>query len=209
MEVGVSHSLVGEELHLWRGNHHVLRGIDVQLKSSQVLELRGANGAGKTSLLRTLAGLTWPEQGRVLWNNADVHADLPLYHQDMVYLGHDSPLKGDLSATENLHYWVGLRRRINKAQVTAVLEQVEALTYAERPVRFLSAGQRRRVALAGVILMDVSLWLLDEPTTHLDQNGEQLVARLINLHLSSGGMVVTALHQQLGLNAATVYELTV
>jgi heme exporter protein A len=186
-----------ENLHVWRGERHVLRGVHFALAPGACLEVSGANGAGKTSLLRTLCGLTYPEEGRVLWDGQDVRGDLAAFHRLLAYLGHEPPLKADLSARENLRYWIGIRRRIRAADLDAALARVGASPWCERLVRTLSAGQRRRVALAGLALLAVPLWLLDEPTTHLDAQGQGLVGELIGEQLARGGMVVAAVHHQL------------
>ncbi len=190
-------SLEVEDLHLWRGERHVLRGVHFTLEPGACLEVTGANGSGKTSLLRTLCGLMFPEEGRVLWNGANVRRDLPAFHAALAYLGHEPPLKADLSARENLRYWIGVRRRLDPPTLDAALARVGAGPWRERLVRTLSAGQRRRVALAGLALLAVPLWLLDEPTTNLDADGQQLVGSLISEQLARGGMVVAAVHQRL------------
>jgi len=189
-----------EDLHLWRGEQHVLRGVRFALQAGQCLEVTGANGSGKTSLLRTLCGLMYPEEGQVLWNGANVRADLRAFHAALVYLGHEPPLKADLSARENLRYWIGTRWRLAAPQLAAALERVGAGACSDRLVRTLSAGQRRRVALAALALLAVPLWVLDEPTTNLDAAGQQLVGSLLAEQLARGGMVVAAVHQ--GLPAA-------
>jgi heme exporter protein A len=186
-----------ENLHLWRGERHVLRGLHFGLARGACLEVCGANGSGKTTLLRTLCGLIYPEEGRVLWNGENVRRDLRAFHAALAYLGHDPPLKSDLTARENLHYWIGIRRHIPAAELTAALARVGALPFCERRVRTLSAGQRRRVALAGLALLAVPLWLLDEPTTNLDSEGRELVGDLIREQLARGGMVVAAVHHGL------------
>jgi heme exporter protein A len=190
-------SLEVEDLHLWRGERHVLRGVHFTLEPGTCLEVTGANGSGKTSLLRTICGLVYPEEGRVLWKGADVRRDLPAFHAALAYLGHEPPLKADLSARENLRYWIGVRRRLDPPTLDAALARVGAGPWRERLVRTLSAGQRRRVALAGLALLAVPLWLLDEPTTNLDAEGQQLVGGLISEQLARGGMVVAAVHQRL------------
>src|SRR5215472_1721346 len=129
-----------ENLHLWRGERHVLRGVQFALARGACLEVCGANGSGKTSLLRTLCGLMYPEEGRVLWNGADVRRDLPAFHTALAYLGHEPPLKADLTARENLRYWIGVRRRLAACELDAVLARVGAASLSERLVRTLSAG---------------------------------------------------------------------
>lgn len=186
-----------ENLHLWRGERHVLRDVRFSLARGTCLEVTGANGAGKTTLLRTICGLIFPEEGRVLWNGEDIRRDLPAFHASLAYLGHEPPLKADLTARENLRYWIGVRRRLDTDSLDAALARVGARSWSDRLVRTLSAGQRRRVALAGLALLLVPLWLLDEPTTNLDADGQQLVGSLIGEQLARGGMVVAAVHHSL------------
>ena len=186
-----------ENLHLWRGERHVLRGLEFSLARGACLQVKGPNGSGKTSLLRTLAALMYPEEGRVLWDGADVRRDLTAYHANLAYLGHEPPLKADLTAAENLRFWIGVRRRVDGAQLEAALARAGAGSCSGRLVRSLSAGQRRRVALAGLALLAVPLWLLDEPTTNLDAEGQQLVGSLIVEQLARGGTVIAAVHHDL------------
>ena len=138
--------------------------------------LTGKNGAGKTTLLRAIAGLLDPEEGQVSWRGAPARQARDAFHAELAYLGHEPPLKGDLSARENLKFSIGIRRAVTRAEIDAALKRTGAQPFADRAVRMLSAGQRRRVALAGVLLSGAVLWLLDEPTTNLDADGQQLVA---------------------------------
>jgi len=196
-----------ENLHLWRGERHVLRGVHFALTGGACLEVCGANGSGKTTLLRTLCGLIYPEEGRVLWNGENVRRDLRTFHAALAYLGHEPPLKSDLTARENLHYWIGIRRQLGAEELTGALARVGALPFCERQVRTLSAGQRRRVALAGIALLAVPLWLLDEPVTNLDAGGRDLVAELVSEQLARGGMVVAAVHHGLPPSVPNVTRL--
>jgi len=200
-------SLEVENLHLWRGERHVLRGVGFALAPGECLALRGANGAGKTSLLRTLAGLMYPEEGAVRWGGSDVRRDLRSFQASLAYLGHEPPLKADLTAQENLRYWIGTRRRVSEGEVRAGLARTGAESLGARLVRTLSAGQRRRVALAALTLCAVPLWLLDEPATNLDAEGQHLVGALISEQLARGGLTVAAVHHDLPVGDGAVRTL--
>jgi heme exporter protein A len=199
--------LEAENLHLWRGERHVLRGVGFTLAPGACLHVAGANGSGKTSLLRTVCGLLYPESGRVVWEGREVRDDLPAFQSSLLYVGHEAPLKADLSALENLRYWIGLRRRVARGLLATALERVGAGAWSARPVRTLSAGQRRRVALAALSLALVPLWLLDEPTTNLDTEGQRLVGTLIEEQLSRGGLVLAATHHELPVASGRVRRL--
>jgi heme exporter protein A len=184
-------------LHLWRGDRHVLRGVSFDGVAGQCVLLTGRNGAGKTSLIRVIVGLLEAEEGEVSWRGSPVRRLAHEFHAELAYLGHEPPLKGDLTARENLRFSVGIRRLVTAAEIDAALTRTGAQAFADRPVRTLSAGQRRRVALAGVLLANAVLWLLDEPTTNLDSDGQRLVADLIGEQLSRQGLVVAAVHHGL------------
>jgi heme exporter protein A len=194
-------------LHLWRGDRHVLRDVSFAAQPGQCVLLTGKNGAGKTTLLRAIAGLLDPEAGEVSWRGYSARGARDEFHSELAYLGHEPPLKGDLSGRENLRFAIGIRRNVTPAEIHAALERTGAPAFADRPVRSLSAGQRRRVALAGVLLTGAALWLLDEPTTNLDADGQRLVASLIDDQLGRGGIVVAAVHQVLDLSPDRVVSL--
>jgi heme exporter protein A len=192
--------LEGENVHLWRGDHHVLRGVRFRVKGGECLQLTGVNGAGKTTLLRTACGLAYPEGGEISWGGENIRKDMHAFHAQLAYLGHEPPLKAELTARENLHYWVGVRRQLGKQELDRALERVGGEHWAARQVRTLSAGQKRRAALAGLTLMRVPLWLLDEPTTNLDAEGQKLVGALIDEHLQAGGLALAAVHHELAVS---------
>jgi heme exporter protein A len=194
-------------LHLWRGDRHVLRGLSFEGHAGQCVLLTGRNGAGKTSLIRVIAGLLEAEEGEVSWRGTSVRTHRHEFHSALAYLGHEPPLKGDLTGHENLRFSTGIRRPVGTHEIDSALIRTGALAFADRPVRTLSAGQKRRVALAGVLLTQAVLWLLDEPTTNLDSDGQQLVADLIGEQLGRNGLVVAAVHHSLPLPAANVLPL--
>ena len=187
-------------LHVWRGERHVLKGLSVQLAAGQALQLLWPNGAGKTSLLRAIAGLLPVEAGQVRWRGQDTEADPLTFCRDLAYLGHDLALKGDLTAGENLRYSLALRGRVAPAHIDAALATVGLTAVQEQLVRRLSAGQQRRVALARLTLWDARLWLLDEPAANLDAAGQALVVAAIEAHAAAGGVAVIATHQPLALS---------
>jgi len=194
-------------LHLWRGERHVLRGVSFSAVPGECVLLTGKNGAGKTTLLRAIAGLLDPEEGQVQWRGASARSTRDEFHSELAYLGHEPPLKGDLTGRENLRFSIGIRRAVSAADIDAALTRTGAREFADRAVRTLSAGQRRRVALAGVLLSGALLWLLDEPTTNLDADGQQLVATLIEEQLGRAGIVVAAVHHPLTLAGGKLTQL--
>jgi heme exporter protein A len=187
-------------LHLWRGDRHVLRGVSFEVVPGRCVLLTGRNGAGKTTLLRAIAGLLDPEAGQVSWRGESARVMRDSFHSEMTYLGHEPALKGDLTGQENLRYSVGIRRAVTEAEIGAALARTGATAFADRLVRMLSAGQKRRVALAGVLLANATLWLLDEPTTNLDADGQQLVAELAAEQLARDGLIVAAVHHSLPIS---------
>jgi heme exporter protein A len=199
--------LKAEQLHLWRGEQHVLRGVCLAVRAGQCLQVTGGNGAGKTTLLRALCGLVPLEGGQVLWGGRDVSADRPGFHAQLEYLGHDNGLKADLTASENLRCLVQLKRALRAGEIQAALARTGVADSAAALLRRLSAGQRRRVALARLLLSAAPLWVLDEPAANLDQRGHALLGELLVTHLARGGIAVVATHQPLAVPAAQLLSL--
>lgn len=187
-------------LHLWRGDRHLLRGLSFSLPPGQALQLLWTNGTGKTSLLRCIAGFLHAEEGEIRWQGKLAHKECDLFHWDLAYLGHDTALKADLTALENLRYSCALRWRVTDAALQAALADVGLDRIDPRqPTRTLSAGQQRRVALARLSLWGAKLWLLDEPAANLDAAGQQVLERLLQSHLEAGGLAMLATHHGLRL----------
>jgi heme exporter protein A len=199
--------LAGRDLHLWRGERALFSGLSFEAAAGCCVQVTGPNGAGKTSLLRALCGLLPFERGSVHWRGREVGEDRYAFHADVAYLGHDTGLKSDLSAIDNLYYEVGMRRRVERDMAAAVLERVGVARVMRHDVRQMSAGQKRRVAFARVLLSAAPLWLLDEPTSNLDTAGHTLVGTLLDEHLAAGGIAVVATHHPLALREGAVRPL--
>ncbi|HKU15697.1 MAG TPA: cytochrome c biogenesis heme-transporting ATPase CcmA [Steroidobacteraceae bacterium] len=212
MHVQAEEAAAGSQLevravHLWRGERHLLRGTSFALNRGELLQVVGPNGVGKTSLLRCVAGLLPTESGEVLWRGRQLHDCRDDYHQHLAYLAHVNALKPDLTALENVHYSVSLRRSITPQQVRDVFARLRIAQCADLPARALSAGQKRRVAIGRILLMQAALWILDEPITNLDSAGIALFEECMAEHLGQGGSILTAAHQLLLQGRANVRTL--
>jgi heme exporter protein A len=191
--------LAAQDLHLWRGELHVLRGLSFNVGAGCCLQVTGINGSGKSTLLRALAGLLPLESGTINWRGHDSRRDAHAFHAELAWLGHGTGLKADLSAHENLRYSAGLRRDFGASEIDAALSRVGFPHSDGRLARQMSAGQQRRVALARVLLLDCALWLLDEPTSNLDSQGQHMFGQILSMHLERGGAAVVATHLPIAL----------
>jgi heme exporter protein A len=192
--VSAASGLEAHDLELWRGDRRLFAGLSLALRPGELLHVLGPNGAGKTSLLRVLCGSSPPERGRVLWNGTPIGAQRLAYHAELAYLGHRDGLKQDLGAGENLRFTLALRSGQPAQGIEAVLAELGLARAADLPVRALSAGQRRRVALARCLLSRAPLWLLDEPFSNLDTGGRAWGTQCFARHLERGGMIVVTSH---------------
>jgi heme exporter protein A len=199
--------LRARNLHLWRGERHVLRGVSCTIDAGEVVHVYGPNGSGKTSLLRVICGLLHAEEGEVLWQGVSIHDANSAYLASIAYLAHDTALKGDLTPVENLRFSVGMRRELAVEEIRAMLGDLGVADCADLPSRVLSAGQRRRVALCRVLLSRARLWILDEPFTNLDGVSSEQISSALASHLDTGGLALIAAHQGLRLRSGTVRQL--
>jgi heme exporter protein A len=188
-----------DQVHVFRGDRHVLRGVSLRLDAGELVHVRGPNGTGKTTLLRVASGLLRPEQGKVTWDGRAIMDTRSEYQRELAFASHEPALKSDLTGVENLRFTVGLKRRVTDAELRAALERAGVAACADLPARVLSAGQRRRVTMARVVAMRASLWLLDEPFTNLDAAGGQLLTQIIDEHLTAGGSALVVAHSALTL----------
>ena len=180
-------------LAIWRGERCLFEGLDFELGAGQLALVVGPNGAGKTTLLRVLAGLARPTSGGVTWHDTPVDALPGDRRAEVAYRGHLDGLKKDLTVSENLGFHSALFQ--GRAALEPLLAELELARAADARVRYLSAGQRRRAALAALKLTPAKLWLLDEPMTNLDSAGRALVVAWTRTHLENGGSAVIATHQ--------------
>jgi heme exporter protein A len=187
-----TYSLEWQDLSLWRGDRCLQQGLNGKLAGGKAIVLRGPNGCGKTTLLRTLCGLTQPEQGLVSWSGKPIERIRTDFNARLAYSGHNDGLKKDLSPRENLHFQALLRGR--HTNQNDLLYGLNLKTCADLPVRNLSAGQRRRSALAMVLGSGRELWILDEPYTHLDKAGCNWLSKRFNDHLNMGGLLLMVVH---------------
>jgi heme exporter protein A len=188
-----------DKVHVWRGDRHVLQGVSIEVRPNELLHVSGPNGTGKTTLLRVISGLLRPEQGSVTWLGQSIVQERAAYQAVLAYAAHEPALKADLTALENLHFSVGLKRRATQDELRAALARTGVAACADLPARVLSAGQRRRVSLARVLAMQASVWLLDEPYANLDAAGSELVSDLLQTHVIAGGLALVVAHRELEL----------
>ena len=197
--------LSGRGVRCVRGGRDVFSGLDFEASSSEALAIVGANGSGKTSLLRMIAGLLAITEGSIGLDGGEAELTLP---EQAHYLGHRDALKPALSVLENLAFWrdflggersepgKDLREGLEASLATVGLDHAVSL-----PAAYLSAGQRRRLSIARLLTVRRPIWLLDEPTNALDVAGQSLFARLMGDHLQRGGLIVAATHAPLGIAA--------
>jgi heme exporter protein A len=189
-----------------RGGRVVFRDVEFTLEPGTALVIGGANGCGKSSLLRILAGLIEPAAGSILWQGAAIDQDPFAHRARLHYVGHLDAAKPALTVCETLDYWRALEgtNEVNEA----ALDAFALRRLIDRPVRSLSAGQKRRLTLTRLVLRPALLWLLDEPTTSLDREGQDLLRDQILRHVANGGMVIAATHEELNLPQARKFNMT-
>jgi heme exporter protein A len=185
-------------LHLWRGDRHLLKGVSLSLGRGEFVQMLWPNGTGKTSLMRCVAGFLHAEEGDIRWKGVATVRNRDAFHRDLAWLSYEAALKSDLTVMENLRLACAMRRHVTDEEIARTLQALGLPTAAlTQTARTLSAGQQRRCALARLALWDAELWLLDEPLSNLDAAGQEDFAALLGGHLARGGMALMATHQAL------------
>lgn len=183
-----------------RDDRVLFSGLSFSLQAGQVLVIEGRNGSGKTTLLRMLCGLRYPDEGEILWHNSSIERLKNQYYEQFSYLGHLDGVKKELTPVENLRVTAAMTWRSGIDEETA-LARVGLQGFEDVPAQQLSAGQRKRVALARLLISDCPLWILDEAFTALDRDGVKCLETLIEEHINNNGMVIMTSHQDISLPA--------
>lgn len=187
-----------------RGYRELFNDLNFKLVPGEILHIKGENGAGKTSLLRILAGLALPVCGDITFDGYDCRKYRSEYNEQLAFMGHKLGIKLELTAVENIHSYCELGKSRTEQQILDVLQKVGLYGFEEMYCNQLSAGQKRRVALAQAILSETKLWILDEPFTSLDVVGVEFFLQMIQQHVAQGGMVLLTTHQEVNLNNCTI-----
>lgn len=184
-----------------RDDRELFSGLNFALQQGEVLQIEGANGSGKTSLLRIVCGLRQADSGEVSWCRENIRHNREDYYSRMVYLGHLPCIKGDLNVLENISALLDTRSMsLDEPVIERALKKVGLAGFEDVPGKALSSGQRRRVLLAFLALADADLWILDEPLTALDVQGVDLIERMIVEHRAGGGSVIFTTHHGMQLD---------
>ncbi|NOU00099.1 MAG: cytochrome c biogenesis heme-transporting ATPase CcmA [Gallionella sp.] len=191
-----------------RGDHRLFSELSFTLDSGQIMQVQGANGSGKTSLLRSLCGFLMPDEGEIIWRGENIRELDEEYYAEMMYLGHLNAIKDELSGLENLRISAGLSGvELTEKEAMDALRRMGLKGREMLPTKVLSQGQRRRVALARMLVNDAKLWILDEPLAALDVGAVALIQQLIAEHLARQGMVIFTTHQPLIVDGIDVLNL--
>jgi len=200
----MNHSFSTQQLSVQRGDHRLLKNVDLTVSSGEMLRIVGANGSGKTSLIRILAGLSQPDSGDILWDKKAISSEELL--PNISYLGHRDGNKLNLTVIENLRFQQHLLGVRDEQQLLEILNKLSLLERADVLSSQLSFGQKRRLAFARLLIVRRPLWLLDEPFTGVDVNGKALLEDLCQEHLSNQGMMVLTHHGDLDSESLKRFE---
>ena len=199
---------VASHLTYSRASMQVIDDIGFTLSAGQLLEVVGENGSGKTTLLRIACGFIEPDAGEIRWRGRNIHSYINEYLHDVTYIGHLNGIKADLTPFENLAVDYALSSRPADVPLADIIDNFGLASCKDVPVRKLSSGQRRRVALARLRVSGARLWLLDEPYASLDEGGRRLISDLLREHLLSGGMAIMASHDFIPMNDVSITRIS-
>jgi heme exporter protein A len=200
--------LDAKDLECIRGDRRLFHGLTLHLAPGELLHVHGRNGSGKSTLLRALCGLFTPTRGEVSWNGSPITSLREEFSREVLYLGHKAAIKDDLSALENLRIASTLDgHSLAEEQAWQALEQMGLRGFEDLPSKHLSQGQKRRVALARLLVSRARLWILDEPFSALDSAAVEALQAVIGSHLAAGGMVILTTHQEVALTQGEVKQL--
>ena len=188
-----------EGLSILRGMRFLCRNLNFSAAGGSLVHVRGPNGCGKTSLMRTLVGLALAESGSISWHGEPLKTSDTEQRARFAYLGHSNGLKAGLTPIENLRFSAALQHNDARGDIEKLLTKLEVSAQANLPCRLLSAGQKRRVAFARIAGANKPVWILDEPFTTLDVTGIASVTGLIGEKLKQGGLVIMSSHQEIPL----------
>lgn len=184
----------------------LFEGLNLSLSAGQILLVEGKNGSGKTSLLRILTGLSLPEEGEVLWQGESIGDVGPEYYEQVNYVGHHDGIKRDLTCLENLRL-VQAMGKPQPIELDDALEKVNLYRFGENFVSTLSAGQKRRLAMARLVVTEAKLWIMDEPFTSLDKASMAMFQKMFEDHLQTGGVIVMTSHHDIEMPDSDVVRL--
>lgn len=189
-----------------RGRLIIFRDLSLELNSGDALMIVGANGSGKSSLLRIISGLLSYKAGTINWNGLNIADNLDEYRSNLCYIGHLDSIKQELTVAENFDYWRAICG-VDNYNNSHFYDPFKIFNFLDKPARYLSVGQKRRLALSRLFLGNSKLWLLDEPTTALDREGQSILLDCIGNHRQNGGIVIIATHHEIELDKAKYYQM--
>lgn len=187
--------LVTRGLSVFRSDEALFENLEFSLSAGEIVRVEGDNGTGKTTLLRLLCGLGEADEGDVLWQGRPLHKQLSQARGEIIFLGHKAGINGAMTAFENLAFLCSLESHVSENDIVDALQRVNLAAKMELPCRLLSAGQKRRVALARLLLTRARIWILDEPLTALDVSGREWLETLLLEHVANGGSAIVTTHQ--------------
>ena len=197
------------DLECVRGDRPLFSHLSFALKPGELLHVTGANGSGKTTLLRTLCGLTRAQTGEIRWRGNTIHQLGDDYHAELAYVGHTNGIQGDLTPDENLNVAASLGGSADDAKIGGTLERLGLAAYRHFPSKILSQGQKRRLALARLVVEHKPLWILDEPLSGLDVDSVSLMTTILMEHLAQNGLIVITSHQDISVTTKTVLQIRI